>query len=745
MHKKDNDLIYQVIINKTKNIGIKKGFWKRTRLKTPSVLQIEGTECGAAALGIVVAYYGKWIPLEQLRIDCGISRDGSKASNIIKVAKSYGMIAQGYKYNMEMLKSKFIGPVILFWKFNHFLVLEGFGKNKVYLNDPATGPRTVCYDEFNESFTGVALVCEPGEDFKKSDQSLNLIASLKQRMVNMNRILALILLVSLMLVIPGLLLPTFTKIFIDEILIYQQKEWFNPLILGMILTSIIAGFLTYIQQKYLLRLEVKLAISMSSKFFWHVLQLPITFFQQRYAGEIGSRVLLNDKVAVLLSGQLATTILNLVMIIFYAMVMFQYNVMLTLIVILISMINFLVMRYVHKKRVVNNKILLQERGKLLGITMYGIRMIETLKSSGSENDYMSKWSGHFAKVVNIEQKLGFFTQILSAFPPLITSLTTVSVLGFGSLLVIDGSITVGELVAYQLLMMLFVKPMNDMVNLGATLQEIEGDLARIDDVYKYKTEDKYNELKEQQIINFDFKKLDGFLSLRNISFGYSKLEEPLIKDFNLDLKPGKRIALVGATGSGKSTIAKLVAGLFEPWNGEILFDGKKRSDFSRALIHHSLAIVDQDTLLFNGSIRENICLWNAKIPEKQIVRAAKNAMMHDDISLLNKRYDSIIEEGGRNFSGGQKQRIEIARALAIDPSILILDEATSALDAKTEELIDLNIRKRGCTCLIVAHRLSAIRDSDEIIVLDKGKVIERGTHEELVDNKALYFNLISNY
>ncbi len=745
MHKKDNNLIYQVIINKTKNIGIKKGFWKGTRLKTPSVLQIEGVECGAAALGMVVAYYGKRIPLEQLRIDCGISRDGSKASNILKVAKQYGMIAQGYKYSMEMLKSKFTGPVILFWNFNHFLVLEGFGKNKVYLNDPATGPRTVSYDEFKESFTGVALVCEPGEDFKKSDQSLSLIASLKQRMVNMKRTLALILLVSFMLVIPGLLLPTFTKIFIDEILIYQQKDWFKPFILGMILTSIIAGFLTYIQQKYLLRLEVKLAISMSSKFFWHVLQLPITFFQQRYAGEIGSRVLLNDKVAVLLSGQLATTILNLVMIMFYAVVMFQYNVMLTLIVILISMINFLVMRYVHKKRVVNNKILLQEKGKLLGVTMYGIRMIETLKSSGSENDYMSKWSGHFAKVVNIDQKLGFFTQILSAFPPLITSLTTVTVLSFGSLLVIDGSLTVGELVAYQLLMMLFVKPMNDMVNLGATLQEIEGDLARIDDVFKYKTEDKYNEQKEQQITNFDFKKLDGFVSLKNISFGYSKLEAPLIKDFNLDLEPGKRIALVGATGSGKSTIAKLVAGLFEPWDGEILFDGKKRSDFSPAFIHHSLAMVDQDTWLFNDSIRENISLWNAKIPEKQIVRAAKSAMMHDDISSLNKRYSSIIEEGGRNFSGGQKQRIEIARALAIDPSILILDEATSALDAKTEELIDQNIRKRGCTCLIVAHRLSTIRDSDEIIVLDKGKVIERGTHEELVYNKALYFNLISNY
>ncbi len=725
--------------------GINMGFRKRTRFKTPTVLQIEGVECGAAALGIVLAYYGKRVPLEQLRIDCGISRDGSNAGNIMRAAMNYGMIVNGYKYSLEMLKSKFTRPVILFWNFNHFLVLEGFGKNRVYLNDPAMGPRTVSYDDFKESYTGVALVCEPGDEFIKSDRSYGLVAGLRKRMVNMNRILALILVVSFMLVIPGLLLPTFTKVFIDEILIYQQKEWFRPLILGMILTSIIAGFLTYMQQKYLLRLEVKLAISMSSKFFWHVLKLPIAFFQQRYAGEIGSRVMLNDKIAVLLSGHLATTLLNLVMILFYAIVMFQYSVILTLIVIFISMINFLVMRIVHKKRVVNNKVLLQEKGKLLGITMYGINMIETLKSGGSENDYIAKWSGNFAKVINTEQKLGFFTQILSAFPPLITSLTSVTVLSLGSLLVIDGKLTVGELVAFQLLMMLFVKPMNDMVNLGATLQEIEGDLARVDDVYKYKTEDKYHGQKEKQITKSDFKKLDGFISLRNISFGYSKLEKPLIKDFNLELEPGKRIALVGSTGSGKSTIAKLVAGLFEPWEGEILFDGKKRSDFSPAIIHHSLAMVDQDTWLFYGAIKENISLWNTKIPEEQIVRAAKSAMIHDDISALNKHYDTIVEEGGRNFSGGQKQRIEIARALAIDPSILILDEATSALDPRTEELIDYNIRKRGCTCLIVAHRLSTIRDSDEIIVLDNGKVIERGTHKELVNNKAMYLKLISNY
>jgi len=714
-------------------------------MKTPSVLQIEGVECGAASLGSILAYWGKRVPLEQLRIDCGISRDGSKASNILKAARNYGLTAKGYKMSTEELKSKFRVPTIIFWNFNHFLVVEGFGKNKVYINDPATGPRAVSYQEFEESYTGVAVICEPGEEFRKGDMTPGMIKSLGKRLINVRGALSLIFLVSLLLVIPGLLIPTFTKIFIDEILIYQLSDWFRPLIVGMVITAIIAGVLTYIQQKYLLRLEIKLAISMSSRFFWHVLRLPINFFQQRFAGEIGSRVLLNDKIAVLLSGRLATTLLSLVMILFYAFVMFQYDVTLTLIVIFFSTINFIVMKYVHKKRVVNNKLLLQEQGKLMGITTFGIQMIETLKASGSENDYFAKWSGNFAKVINTEQKLGIFTQVLSAFPPLLTSLITVSVLAYGSLQVIDGSLTVGELVAFQLLMMLFVKPVNDMVSLGATLQEIQGDLARVEDVHNYKTEDKYQEQDDIQNTNISFKKLDGFITFKNVSFGYNKLEEPLIKDFNLVLEPGKRIALVGSTGSGKSTISKLVAGLFNPWEGEILFDGKSRSYYPMEIMHHSLAMVDQDIQLFNATIRENIALWNIKIPEIQIIRAARDAMIHDDISALNDRYHTMVAEGGKNFSGGQKQRIEIARALAIDPSIIILDEATSALDPKTEEMVDQNIRRRGCTCLIVAHRLSTIRDCDEIIVLDNGKVIERGTHEELAPKKGLYFNLVSNY
>lgn len=722
-----------------------KFFMQNRRKKTPSVLQIEGVECGAAALGSILGYWGKHIPLEQLRIDCGISRDGSKAGNILKAATTYGLTAKGYKMSTENLKSKFRVPVILFWNFNHFLVLEGFGKHKVFLNDPAAGPRTVSYEEFDESYTGIALICEPGKDFRKGDSMPGMIKSLKKRLVNVHGALSLIMLVSLMLVVPGLLLPTFTKIFIDEILIYQLQDWFRPLIVGMVITTIIAGILTYIQQTYLLRLETRLSISMSSRFFWHVLKLPVNFFQQRFAGEIGSRVMLNDKIAGLLSGRLTTTVLNLVMIPFYAFVMFQYDVALTLIVIFISAINFVVMKYVHNKRVVNNKLLLQQQGKLMGITMYGIRMIETLKASGSENDYFAKWSGNFARVINTEQKLGYFTQVLSAFPPLLTSLITVSVLAYGSLQVIDGKLTVGELVAFQLLMMLFVKPVNDLVSLGASLQEIQGDLSRVDDVHNYKTEDKYQARDKTGIIDSNFKKLNGFITFKNVSFGYNKLEEPLIKDFNLELGPGKRVALVGSTGSGKSTISNLLAGLFEPWDGEILFDGKNKSSYPKDIIHHSLAMVSQDINIFNATIKENIALWDTELPEKNLIRAAKDAVIHDDISSLGNRYDTMVEEGGKNFSGGQKQRIEIARALAIDPSILILDEATSALDPKTEEMIDRNIRRRGCTCLIVAHRLSTIRDCDEIIVLDKGKVVERGTHEELARNKGLYFSLISNY
>jgi NHLM bacteriocin system ABC transporter peptidase/ATP-binding protein len=595
--------------------------------------------------------------------------------------------------------------------------------------------------EFDQSFTGVVQVFEPGPDFRKGGRRRSLVGTLRQRLRGSETALLYVILASLALVIPGLTIPTLMRTFIDNVLVRSQTTWVTPLLAGLGLAVLITIALTWLQQAYLLRLETKLALSSSASFFWHVLRLPIEFFTQRYGGEIGARVGINDQVATLLSRQLATTALSLVVIVFYAVIMFQYDVALTLVSIVIVGINLVALRYVSRRRADGNQKVIQESGKLLGTAMSGLQMIETIKATGAEADFFTRWSGYHAKVENAEQELGVLSQGLSTIPPLLAAINTVVILGLGALRVMDGHLTVGMLLAFQGLMLSFINPVNSVVFLGSTLQEVEGSLNRIDDVLRYGTDP---QLAPQADAAADYApKLAGYLELRGLTFGYSRLDPPLINDFNLRLKPGARVALVGGSGSGKSTIAKLVAGLAEPWRGEILFDGQPRGAVPRRVLQNSLAMVDQDIFLFQGSVRENLTLWDRSIPETEVVEAARDARIHEDVAARPGGYESPVAEGGQNFSGGQRQRLEIARSLVARPSILVLDEATSALDPLTEKLIDDQLRRRGCTCLIIAHRLSTIRDCDEIIVLERGQVVQRGTHTQMAQVDGPYARLIA--
>ncbi len=718
---------------------------KTTRHRTPTLLQMEAVECGAAALGIILGYYGRIVPLAELRQDCGISRDGSKATNILNAAKSYGLNAKGFKTELEGLQEMKC-PYIVFWNFNHFLVVEGFSKEQVYLNDPASGPRSVSRDEFSNAFTGIVLALEPGPQFKKGGHKPSILLALWERLRFSVGALVYCVVAGLLLVIPGVAMPTFSQVFVDNILIQHRQEWLHPLILGIILTAGIMGILTLLQLQSLRRMKIKLSVGMSSQFLWHILRLPVGFYDQRFAGEISNRVTLNDTLASLLSGKLATTVIAGVTVIFYAIIMLQYDKVLTSIGIAFVAVNLFALQWVGRRRVDANMKLQQDQGKVAGLSISGLQSMETLKASGLESDFFSKWAGYYAKAVNTQQEMDLTNQTLGVLPSFLSRIASMLLLTLGGLRVIDGHLSIGMLVAFQGLMQQFLQPVNNLISLGSDLQEVEGDINRLDDVLRNpidsQVESGVGEAFSSPASPALLPKLQGYVELRNITFGYNRVAPPLISNFNFSLKPGQRVALVGGSGSGKSTIAKLVSGLYEPSEGEILFDGKPRTQTPRQVLVNSIALVEQDIFLFAGSVRDNLTLWDTTVPDSYLVRACKDAAIHDVVISMPGGYDAQLLEGATNLSGGQRQRLEIARALVNNPAILVMDEATSALDTETEKVIDRKLRQRGCTCIIVAHRLSTIRDCDEIIVLERGKVVQRGTHEELKLVEGAYLQLI---
>jgi ATP-binding cassette, subfamily C, bacterial len=725
---------------------------RNKRAKTPTLLQMEAVECGAAALGIILAYFGRIVPLPELRRECGVSRDGSKASNVLKAARNYGLDAKGFKKELDKLQ-ELNPPYIIFWDFNHFLVVEGFRNQRVYLNDPATGPRSISLQEFDEGYTGVVLVMEPGAEFQKGGRKPSMIGSLWERLQGSTSALVYCVVAGFCLTLVGMAVPVFSQIFVDEILVEQRLDWLNPLLVGMAIAAVLQGCLTLLRLRYLRRLKIKLSVGMSSRFLWHLLRLPVGFYAQRFAGEITSRISLNDQVANVLSGQLTTTIIDAVMVIFYAMIMFQYDWLLTLIVISLAIANIVTLRLVSRQRVDLNQKLMLDFGKAEGVSIAALQGIETLKASGLESDFFSRWSGYHTKAINSQQQMDVTNQLFSILPTLLQAISAMLLLVIGGLRVMDGHLSIGMLVAFQGLVGSFEAPVSSLLNFGSTLQELEGNLIRLDDVLDNPTDTSIaqrnlaEDLENQENVTLlssstALPRLQGYVELRNLTFGYSRLDPPLIENFHLSLKPGQRVALVGGSGSGKSTIAKLISGLYQPWAGEILFDDQLREQIPHQLLTNSVAMVEQDILLFGGTVRDNLTLWDHTVSDKNLQRACQDAAIDDVILSMNGGYDAELMEGAANLSGGQRQRLEIARALVNNPSILVMDEATSALDAETERIIDQNLRRRGCTCIIVAHRLSTIRDCDEIIVLERGKVVQRGSHQQLWQVEGVYSRLI---
>ncbi len=715
---------------------------KNGAAKVPVVMQMEALECGAASLTMILAYYGKWIPLEQVRADCGVSRDGSNAKNVLKAARSYGLTAKGYRYEPEDLKKNGKFPCIIHWNFNHFVVLDGFKGNKAYLNDPAKGSYSVPMETFDKSFTGICLMFEPSESFEPGGKPKSVLSFAKKRLKGAGAAIAFVVLTTVISSLIGIINPAFSRIFLDRLLTGENPEWFMTFLFAFAGMGAVQLIVQWIQTVYSLKINGKLSVVGSTEYMWKVLRMPMEFFSQRMAGDIQQRQGMNASAAQSLVQTFAPLALNTVMMVFYLVVMIRYSFVLTLVGLASIVINIAVSRIISKKRINITRVSMRDSGKLAGATVAGIEMIETIKASGAENGFFEKWAGYQASVNTQQVRFERLNQYLGMIPTFVSSLANTAVLILGVYFTINGEFTVGMIMAFQGFLGSFTAPAQTLISAGQTLQEMRTQMERVEDVMEYPTDVNYDNDAVSEDEEYD--KLTGNVELKNVTFGYSRLAEPLIRDFNLTLTTGGSVAFVGTSGCGKSTLSKLISGLYKPWSGEILFDGKPISDIDRNVFTGSLAVVDQDIILFEDTIANNIKMWDNSIEDFEMILAARDAQLHEDIMRRDGGYNYKITEGGKDFSGGQRQRMEIARVLAQDPTIIILDEATSALDAKTEYEVVKSIKDRGITCIVVAHRLSTIRDCDEIIVLDNGAVVERGTHEELYAKNGVYTQLVTN-
>lgn len=709
--------------------------------KVPVVMQMEALECGAACLDMILAYYGRWVALEEMRLACGVSRDGSNARNILKAAREYGLSANGYRIEASSLREKATFPCIIHWEYNHFIVLCGFKGQKVFVNDPARGNLSMTVEEFEKGYTGIALLFELAENFVPGGKRKSVLEFAAKRLKDAKSAVIFTVVISICGYAFSMINPFLFEYFMDYMLLSPETRLANTFIAGVFSLAILQMIVSWFSAIYSLKIYGRLAIGGSTSFLWKVLKLPMEFFSQRMSGDIMMRQATNETIAEIIVNTLAPLCLNTAMMVFYMVVLIRYSVPLTILGIATVIVNLLMSKVISAHRINIMRGMLIDRGKLQTQTLSGISMIETIKASGAENGFFENWVAQKAAVDEKEVEYMRQNTYLGALPGMFTQLANYAILIAGIYLAMNGKFTVGMITAFQGILGSFMGPATDITIAGQTIMEMRTEMERVEDVMQYKS-DPYADREDDE--DHEFKKLSGNIEVKNVSFGYSRLDEPFIKNFSMSLTTGKRVAIVGGSGCGKSTMSKLISGLYKPWSGEILFDGKSILEIDRSTFTGSVAVVDQDIILFEDTIENNIKMWDESIENFEMILAARDAQIHEDIIEKPGGYQFRLSEGGRDLSGGQRQRLEIARVLATDPSIIILDEATSALDAKTEYEVVKAIKDRGITLIIIAHRLSTIRDCDEIIVLDKGEIVDRGTHDELLKKDGYYKALVTN-
>ena len=708
--------------------------------RVPIMLQMETVECGAVCLGMILAHYKRYVPLERLRIDCGVSRDGSNARSMVEAARQYGLKAAGFRIPFSELKTEGQFPCIAFWEYDHFIVIRGIKNGTVYINDPAEGYIKMDESTFKSGFTGVVLCFEPSEEFEPGGQKRSVHRYVRKRLKGMKKAVIFVALTTVLGYFFEIVDPAMTSFFLNDILGGSNSDLLDPFIILLLLFAVMNIVMRWTKAIYQLKVDGKMAVMGSMNYMWHVVRLPMTFFSGRMAGDIIKRQEMNEAISGTLVNTIGPVFFDTIMVAFYLIIMTQYHFYLGLLGLASVVIHTLVATLVSYKRVEITRIQLRDESRMDSYMLDGIHMIETIKSGGAENGFFAKWSGYQASLYKNKSKLAKTDVLFGMIPEFLEKLVGDLVLVVGVLLVIKGQFQVGLIMSFQEVMELFLRPASTTIEAAQTIREMETQMERVEDVMKYAEDERVAEKDRKcEVVSG---KLMGTVEMKDVTFGYSKQSQPLLENFSLSVKQGQRIAVVGESGCGKSTLVNLITGIYKPWSGEVLYDGHKIDDIDRYIFTGSVAVVDQDVILFEDTIENNIKMWDDTIEDFEMILAARDAKIHDDILQRDGGYQYVLTEGGADMSGGEKQRLEIARVLAKDPSVLVLDEATSALDAKTEAEVVKAVSDRGITCIVIAHRLSTIRDCDMIYCMEHGRIVESGTHDELFEKGGLYAGLV---